>query len=133
MEQPAVIPRELPPDVIALVPMRNIVLFPHVLTAITVGRAKSIAAVEQAQHAKSPLGIVLQKEAAVDDPGLDALFNMGTVVNIVRHLTSADGLHHAVCQGLERFCIEELIEVPIVLLSTGPDRSETIEMGSGVI
>lgn len=110
MEPSAVIPRELPPDIIALVPMRNIVLFPHVLTAITVGRAKSIAAVEQAVHAKGPLGIILQKDAAVDDPGLDALFNMGTVVNIVRHLTSADGLHHAVCQGLERFCIEELIE-----------------------
>ncbi len=37
---------ELPEDVIALVPMRNVVLFPHVLTAVTVGRAKSIAAVE---------------------------------------------------------------------------------------
>ncbi len=110
MEQSAVISLELPQNVIALVPMRNIVLFPHVLTAVTVGRARSIAAVEHALQAKGPLGIVLQKDASVDDPGVDALFNMGTVVSIVRHITSADGLRHAVCQGLERFCIEELVE-----------------------
>lgn len=110
MEQSAVINLELPQDVIALVPMRNVVLFPHVLTAVTVGRVKSIAAVEHALQAKGPLGIVLQKDASVDEPGVDALFNMGTVVSIVRHITSADGLRHAVCQGLERFCIEELVE-----------------------
>ncbi|HEY6044290.1 MAG TPA: LON peptidase substrate-binding domain-containing protein, partial [Nitrosospira sp.] len=101
---------ELPDDVIALVPMRNVVLFPHVLTAITVGRPKSIAAVEHALHSNAPLGIVLQRDPAVDDPGLDALFSMGTVVSIVRHLTSTDGLRHAVCQGIDRFSIEELVE-----------------------
>ncbi|SEA63662.1 endopeptidase La [Nitrosospira multiformis] len=101
---------ELPQDVIALIPMRNIVLFPHVLTAITVGRAKSIAALEHALDPKRPLGIILQKDPAVDEPGQDALFNVGTVVNVVRHLASSDGLRHAVCQGLGRFSIEEMIE-----------------------
>jgi ATP-dependent Lon protease len=90
--------------------MRNVVLFPHVLTAVTVGRAKSIAAVEHALHSNAPLGIVLQRDPAVDDPGLDALFNMGTVISIVRHLASTDGLRHAVCQGIDRFSIEELVE-----------------------
>ncbi|MDE2367115.1 MAG: LON peptidase substrate-binding domain-containing protein, partial [Betaproteobacteria bacterium] len=90
--------------------MRNVVLFPHVLTAVTVGRAKSIAALEHALRANAPLGIVLQRDPAVDDPGLDALFNMGTVVNVVRHLASSDGLRHAVCQGIERFSIEDLVE-----------------------
>jgi ATP-dependent Lon protease len=90
--------------------MRNVVLFPHVLTAVTVGRAKSIAAVEHALHSNAPLGIVLQRDPAVDDPGLDALFNMGTVVSIVRHLASTDGLRHAVCQGIDRFSVEDLVE-----------------------
>ncbi|HEX8875062.1 MAG TPA: endopeptidase La [Nitrosospira sp.] len=101
---------ELPEDVVALVPMRNVVLFPHVLTAVTVGRAKSIAALEHALSVNAPLGIVLQRDPAVDDPGLDALFNMGTMVNVVRHLASSDGLRHAVCQGIERFSIEDLVE-----------------------
>lgn len=110
MGQLVVAKPELPQDVIALVPMRNIVLFPHVLTAITVGRTRSIAALEHVLDPKRPLGIVLQRDAAVDDPGRDALFNVGTVVNVVRHLESPDGLRHAVCQGLGRFSIEEMIE-----------------------
>ena len=110
MEELIVARHDLPEDVIALVPMRNVVLFPHVLTAITVGRAKSIAAVDHALKAHVSLGIVLQRDPAVDDPGLDALFIMGTVVTVVRHLASSDGLRHAVCQGIERFVIEELVE-----------------------
>ncbi|MDQ3186364.1 MAG: endopeptidase La [Pseudomonadota bacterium] len=110
MEQPAVTKFELPQGVIALVPMRNVVLFPHVLMPITVGRTKSIAAVEHALQSSTQVGIVLQKDAAVDDPGFDALCHIGTVANVLRHLTSAEGLRHAVCQGIERFRIEELVE-----------------------
>ena len=110
MEQSDVTRSELPEGVIALVPMRNVVLFPHVLMPITVGRVKSIAAVEHALQSAAPVGIVLQKDASVDDPGLDALCRIGTMANIVRHLSSADGLRHAVCQGVERFRIEELVE-----------------------
>lgn len=53
---------------------------------------------------------MLQKNATIDDPGIDALCAIGTVANIVRHITSADGLRHAVCHGIERFRIEELVE-----------------------
>jgi ATP-dependent Lon protease len=121
---------ELPQDVIALIPMRNVVLFPHVLTAITVGRARSIAALEHVLDPKRPLGIILQKDPAVDEPGQDALFNIGTVVNVVRHLASPDGLRHAVCQGLGRFSIEEMIEdypflAARVRLITEPDEIST--------
>lgn len=110
MEQSATTQPELPADVIALVPMRNVVLFPHVLMPITVGRVKSIATVEHALQSKVPIGIVLQKDAAVDDPGIDALCSIGTIANVVRHVASDDGTHHAICQGIERFQIEEIIE-----------------------
>lgn len=110
MEQSDTAKLALPADVIALVPMRNVVLFPHVLMPITVGRTKSIATVEHALQSKTPIGIVLQKDAAVDDPGFDALCGVGTIANVVRHITSEDGAHHAVCQGVERFHIEEMVE-----------------------
>lgn len=110
MEQPAVTKFELPDDVIALIPMRNVVLFPHVLMPITVGRVKSIATIEHALQSDSPIGIVLQRDAAADNPGLDELCLIGTTARIVRHITSADGTQHVVCQGLERFQIEELVE-----------------------
>jgi len=55
MEQTSVTHSELPDDVIALVPMRNVVLFPHVLMPITVGRVKSIATIEHAIKSKHRL------------------------------------------------------------------------------
>lgn len=109
MEQP-VTSLPLPADVVALVPMRNVVLFPHVLMPVTVGRTRSIATIEHALQSKTPIGIVLQKDAAVDEPGLDALCRTGTIANIIRHVTSDDKTHHVICQGVERFQIEELVE-----------------------
>ena len=100
----------LPADVIALVPMRNVVLFPHVFMPVTVGRARSVAAVEFALQAKLPIGIVLQKDAMIDDPGMDALCPIGTVANIIRHAAADESTHHIICQGIERFRIETLIE-----------------------
>lgn len=110
MEQSTATQFELPDDVIALIPMRNVVLFPHVLMPITVGRVKSIATIEHASEANTPIGIVLQRDAAIDDPGLNELCLIGTIARIVRHITSADGTQHIVCQGLERFQIDELVE-----------------------
>lgn len=110
MEQSLATQFELPDDVIALIPMRNVVLFPHVLMPITVGRVKSIATIEHALRSDSPIGIVLQRDASADDPGLNELCLLGTIARIVRHITSADGTQHVVCQGIERFQIKELVE-----------------------
>ncbi|MCW5598772.1 MAG: endopeptidase La [Nitrosomonas sp.] len=110
MEQPAIAKFELPEDIIALIPMRNVVLFPHVLMPITVGRVKSIAAIEHVLQSNSPVGIVLQRDPSVDDPDFAELCLIGTMARIVRHITSADGTQHAVCQGIERFKIKELVE-----------------------
>lgn len=110
MEQSAVTPFELPADIIALVPMRNVVLFPHVVMPITVGRVQSIASIQHVLQAKTPVGIVLQKDPAIEEPGSDALYPVGTLANVVRHITSEDGTHHAICLGVERFRIKELVE-----------------------
>lgn len=100
----------LPEGVIALVPMRNVVLFPHVLVPITVGRAKSVAAVQHAHQTGAGLGIVLQRDAAIDDPGRDALYDVGTIAKVLQHVDADEQLQHAVCQGVERFRIEALVE-----------------------
>jgi ATP-dependent Lon protease len=100
----------LPEGVIALVPMRNVVLFPNVLMPIAVGRAKSIAAVQHAMASGTALGIVLQKDAQVDDPGREALCEVGTVAKVLQHVQANEQLHHAVCQGVQRFRIEALVE-----------------------
>ncbi len=100
----------LPDDVVALVPMRNVVLFPHLLMPITVGRPKSVAAFEQALSSKTALAITLQKVPQDDDPGLDGLCAVGTLASIVQHKVSEDGQIHAICQGLQRIRLIELID-----------------------
>ena len=110
MEQPTTTEFELPADTVALIPMRNVVLFPHVLMPITVGRVRSVAAIEFALQSKAPIGIVLQKDATIDNPGFETLCTIGTIANVVRHVASEDGTHLVICQGIERFQIEEVIE-----------------------
>ena len=103
-------PSSLPEGVIAIVPMRNVVLFPHVLVPISVGRAKSIAAVQYSQETGAMLGIVLQKDPQNDDPGRDALCDVGTLAKLVHHEIASGELRHALCQGVLRFRIKELVE-----------------------
>jgi len=109
-EQKPPLPSSLPEGVIAIVPMRNVVLFPHVLVPISVGRAKSIAAVQYSQETGAMLGIVLQKDPQNDDPGRDALCDVGTLAKLVHHEIASGELRHALCQGVLRFRIKELVE-----------------------
>ena len=110
MSQPTPPTTPLPPGVVALIPMRNVVLFPHVLVPISVGRAKSIAALEHALAAGSLVGIVLQKDPKDDDPALAGLCPVGTLAKVVHHLNPHESLHHAVCEGTQRFRVVELAE-----------------------
>jgi ATP-dependent Lon protease len=89
--------------------MRNVLLFPHVLLPITVGRSKSLEAIRYAMGTKAKLLIVLQKNSAEDDPDQEGLTSIGTLATVVRELASADGQIHVVCQGIQRVRILELV------------------------
>jgi ATP-dependent Lon protease len=99
----------LPPDALIIVPVRNTVLFPGVVFPITLGRAKSVAAAQQAVRDQRQVGILLQREASIDDPSAIDMHRMGTLANILRFVTAPDGTHHLVCQGEQRFQIVEYL------------------------
>jgi len=99
----------LPSDALIIVPVRNTVLFPGLVLPITVGRSKSIAAAQQAVRDQRQVGILMQRDAEVADPGPIDMHRMGTVANIVRYLTAPDGAHHLVCQGEQRFQVSEYL------------------------
>ena len=101
---------ELPTDVVPLVPMRNVVLFPHVMVPVTVGRARSLAALAHAAAGRTPLAVVLQKDASVDEPGAQGLCTVGTLAHVVQQVRSEDQQVHAVCQGLQRIRVLGLVE-----------------------
>ena len=72
------------PDELALLPLRNTVLFPGVVLPITVGRDKSIKAVNDAYKADKSIGVVAQKDSTIEDPAVTDLSDVGTVARIVK-------------------------------------------------
>lgn len=100
---------KIPDDALIIVPVREMVLFPGAIAPITIGRAKSIAAAQQALREQRPIGIVLQRSPETNDPGPDDLYRVATIANIVRYITAPDGTHHIVCQGVQRARILDLL------------------------
>jgi ATP-dependent Lon protease len=92
----------IPDDALIIVPVRNIVLFPGVIAPITIARAKSIAAAQQALREQRPVGILLQRSEDIEDPGPNDLYRICTIANIVRYITGHDETHHVICQGVSR-------------------------------
>ncbi|MCK1683906.1 endopeptidase La [Bradyrhizobium sp. 147] len=93
---------KIPEDALIVIPVREMVLFPGAIAPVSIGRAKSIAAAQQALREQRPVGIVLQRSPEIDEPGPDDLYRVATIANIVRYITAPDGSHHIVCQGVQR-------------------------------
>jgi len=100
----------LPSDAVIIVPVRNTVLFPGMVLPISVGRPGSVAAAQQALREQRQIGLLLQRDQAVDDPRAGDLYRIGTVANLVRYVTAPDGNHHLICQGEQRFQIMDFLE-----------------------
>jgi len=94
---------QLAEDILLILPVRNLVLFPGAVTQISLGRDVSIAAAKEAVANDRKLGILLQRDPSVDRPGADDLFTIGTVASVVRFITAPSGMHHLICQGEQRF------------------------------
>lgn len=90
-------------DQLIILPTRNVVLFPGVISPLTLGRASSIAAAQQAMRHNRRLGLLLQHNPEVDAPTSADVHHVGTIVNVLRYVTTPDGAHHLVVQGEERF------------------------------
>jgi ATP-dependent Lon protease len=99
----------LPDDVLCIVSVRNVVLFPGIVMPLSLGRPKSIAAAQEAARSQRPIGVLLQRVAEADDPTPDQLYEVGCVAGILRYVTAPDGNHHIVCQGQQRFRVREFV------------------------
>jgi ATP-dependent Lon protease len=102
--------RPIPEDALILIPMRNAVLFPGVISPVAVGRSASIAAANEALRQSRKVGFVLQRDPKVDSIGPEDLHWVGTAGEIVRYMPSSEGAHHLAVQGQQRFRITEFLE-----------------------
>src|SRR5271169_420867 len=100
----------LPADALILIPTRSLVMFPGTVLPVTLGRQRSIAAAQAAVRLNRPIGLVLQRDPATDDPIQVDLHRMGTEANILRYVTSPDGQHHVISQGERRFRILDFLD-----------------------
>lgn len=91
------------PDELPLLPLRNTVLFPGVVLPITVGRDKSIKAVNDAYKADKLVGVVAQKDSDIEDPTITDLEDVGTIARIVKLIKMPDGGTTVIIQGKRRF------------------------------
>lgn len=97
------------PETLPILPLRNTVLFPGVVIPITAGRDTSINLVKDANKGTKVIGVVSQKDAEVENPGIDDINTLGTVARILRVLKMPDGNTTVIIQGKKRFEIAEVL------------------------
>lgn len=98
-------PAELP-----ILPLRNTVLFPGVVIPITVGRDRSIRLIQDVYRGNRTLGVLSQKDSAIEEPRAEDLNTVGTIATIIRMLRMPDGSTTAVIQGKKRFEMIEMVK-----------------------
>ncbi|HVP08763.1 MAG TPA: endopeptidase La [Burkholderiales bacterium] len=100
----------MPEDALILIPLRNAVLFPGVISPITIGRASSVAAAAEAARSNLKVGFLLQRDPKTNDIGPGDLYRVGTAGQVVRYAGLPGGANHLMVQGERRFRVVEFLE-----------------------
>ena len=93
-----------------VLPLRDVVVYPHMVIPLFVGREKSIVALDLAMKADKRILLVAQKQADVDDPKAEDLYRVGTIATILQLLKLPDGTVKVLVEGVDRASIEKLVE-----------------------
>jgi ATP-dependent Lon protease len=98
------------PDVLAILPLRGTVLFPHAVMPLGAGRPSSVRLIEDAVQAGRLVGSVMQRDPSAESPGRDGLHSVGTLTLIHKVLKQQDGTLRLIVQGLGRFRLLEVVQ-----------------------
>ncbi|MGB4594156.1 MAG: endopeptidase La [Coriobacteriia bacterium] len=109
------------PDVLPLIPLRDLILFPNLVVPLFVGRERSINALEEAMRQEHYVALVTQKAAETQDPQPGDIFEIGCVVTVLQELKLPDGTAKALVEGKQRIRIKEFV-------STDPYLEVRIEL-----
>ena len=91
-----------PEETIPVLPLRDIVVFPHMIVPLFVGREKSIRALEEVMREEKRILLVAQKNPGDDDPGIDSIYDVGTVAQVMQLLKLPDGTVKVLVEGIDR-------------------------------
>lgn len=95
--------------VMPVLPLRDVVVFPHMVIPLFVGRNKSIRCLESAMEMDKQVFLVTQKDATKDDPAFDDLYSIGTVANVLQLLKLPDGTMKVLVEGVSRACLVDIV------------------------
>ncbi|HEY8245249.1 MAG TPA: LON peptidase substrate-binding domain-containing protein, partial [Casimicrobiaceae bacterium] len=115
------------PVSLPLLPLRDVVVFPHMVIPLFVGRPKSIKALDAAMEAGKHILLVAQKQAAKDDPGAEDLYEIGSVATVLQMLKLPDGTVKVLVEGTQRARIESVKDTADLL--TASARPIAIDAG----
>ncbi len=125
--------------VLPVLPLRDIVVFPHMAAPLFVGREKSVRALDEVMHADKQILLAAQKDAAEDDPKPDRIYSIGAVATVVQLLKLPDGTVRVLVEGGQRARIVEFVDNPdffeaeIELIEeTNADTPEAMAVGKAV-
>ncbi|MDJ0839864.1 MAG: endopeptidase La [Acidobacteriota bacterium] len=118
------------PDELAILPMRNVIVFPFMVVPVTVGQPRSQKLVEEASVGDRYIGIIGMRNPDDKEPAPENLYNIGTVAKILRLMKAPDGKVHILVQGLEKMAVDEWVSTePYLKARTHPLRDNSPEAG----
>ncbi len=97
-------------EVLPVLPLRDIVVFPHMIVPLFVGREKSIKALEEVMREDKRIMLVAQKNAGDDDPAVDTIYEVGTLAQVLQLLKLPDGTVKVLVEGTERAKVERFTD-----------------------
>ncbi len=115
---------------VPVLPLRDIVVFPHMVVPLFVGRDKSVKALEKVMSGNKRIMLITQKSASIDDPKKDDLFDFGTIANVLQLLKLPDGTVKVLVEGLQRASInkfnnnDDFLESDIELIEEQVDSTD---------
>ena len=107
------------PDVLPILPLRGVVVYPNTAVPLTVGQARSIKLVDDVVSGDKLVGLVAALNPEQEIPGPNELYRVGTIATVHRLLRAPDGTVRLLVQGMERFRLGEFVGAGIRALSSG--------------
>src|SRR5881296_2301213 len=128
--------REAPPQAgglrVPLLPLRDIIVFPHMVVPLFVGRQKSIRALEEAMNKQKFILLAAQKDAKTNDPAEEDIYRVGTLGTVVQLLRLPDGTVKVLVEGKKRARIQQYVDHPDYFLVEVEEIDEAVQRGTEV-
>lgn len=118
---------EIPQDMMPLLPLRDVVVYPHLVIPLFVGRAKSVKALEIASEGSKQILLVAQKSANKDEPDAEDLYEIGTLATVLQMLKLPDGTVKVLVEGLHRVRVSEFLETDECFLAKAEKIIDPVE------